>query len=520
MNRKTFISSLGATCKNWNWSWSFVNESEQFIVFGEWDVFALTNESLIFARKWITSSKGRRNPGYPESLGHLDLVENQGYRLFTFPMEMDKERMAEDGPEVIKSIIPRLTEKKLHRRDNQWFAIPLDASTGMNVSRLHFQHYFRRFLADIRRHDGREFRSFKSPGIAFEWEGYKDTLFAVAQRRLKVATWSDDQPGSGEILRHVVDAIEISPTAEQSGNNLLKWGEWGAHNILIEAQKDQALCFTIESLLFDFYTGELSGEEVFEPLTRAIGKQYPLIAYLYFISDCDRYLPIAPERFDGAFKLLNVDLQTSRRCSWENYSLYLETIREIQMLIRTEGFQNTTLLDAHSFVFMFDDPKFRSVDSSLDLSHITESKDQAFESLLPQRPWNDWDALARARKELGDLGEQIALEFEKQRHRSNGHDHLVEETAIVSEDHKLGYDIISRESDGAPRLIEVKTISDHCMPKVFYTSSRQLEVAAGPDSHFYYIVEHARSKNPTVRILKAGDIPNERRLPIVYKVTL
>lgn len=300
----------------------------------------------------------------------------------------------------------------------------------------------------------------------------------------------------------------------------MKWSQYGAHNILIDAQKDKALCFKIESLLFDFYTGELSGKEVFEPLTEAIGGKYPLIAYLFFISDCDHYLPIAPERFDDAFKTLHIDLETSRQCSWENYSLYLETIREIQTLIRAEGFQNTSLLDAHSFTYMFDQPDFRTDEMSLGLPRITESKDHNFESFHPQKNWNDWETLARARKELGDLGEQIALEFEKQKHRSDGQEQFVEETVLVSEDHTLGYDIISREPNGSSRLIEVKTISDHCMPKVFYTSSRQLEVAAGTESHFYYIVEHARSENPTVRILKAKDIPNERREPIVYKITL
>ncbi|MGJ8697765.1 MAG: DUF3883 domain-containing protein [Verrucomicrobiaceae bacterium] len=520
MNRKNFITSLGATCKNWTWSWSFINEAERFIVFGEWDVYAQENESLIFSKEWRLSAKGHRTSGYSQSLDHLNLIENHGYRLFTFPMELDQAGREEHDPASIKSIVPQLEEKKLLQRDNQWFAIPLDTQTQDRLSRFHFQHYFQRFLADVRQHDGREFQSFKNPGIAFEWEGYKETLYAIAQKRLKIATWTDDLPGSGEILRSVVDAIEIKSTAEHSGNNLLKWSQYGTHNILIEAQQDPKLCFTIESLLFDFYTGELNGEDVFDPLVEAIGAKYPLIAYLFFISDCDRYLPIAPEHFDSAFHALNIDLQTSRQCSWENYSRYLKTIQEIQTLIRAEGYQNTSLLDAHSFTYMFDHPKFRTDEDSLDLPQITESKGQTFGATQPQKPWNDWEALAKARKELGDLGEQIALEFEKQRHLANGQEQFIEETTLVSEDHTLGYDIISREPDGSPRLIEVKTISDHCMPKTFYTSSRQLEVASESNSHFYYIVEHARSENPTVRTLKATDIPSDRREPIVYKITL
>lgn len=134
MNRKTFITSLGATCKNWTWSWSFVNEAERFIVFGEWDVYAQENESLIFSRKWQTSAKHRRNPGYTESLEHLDLIENQGYRLFTFPMELDRENRADNAPPVIKSIIPQLEGKQLVQRDNQWFAIALASEAGSKIS--------------------------------------------------------------------------------------------------------------------------------------------------------------------------------------------------------------------------------------------------------------------------------------------------------------------------------------------------------------------------------------------------
>ncbi len=37
MSRKEFIESVDATCKNWQWSWSFINETERFIVFGAWD---------------------------------------------------------------------------------------------------------------------------------------------------------------------------------------------------------------------------------------------------------------------------------------------------------------------------------------------------------------------------------------------------------------------------------------------------------------------------------------------------
>lgn len=50
MSRKKFIESHGATCKNWNWSWSFINDAEKFIIFGAWDVYDDGNMSQILAR--------------------------------------------------------------------------------------------------------------------------------------------------------------------------------------------------------------------------------------------------------------------------------------------------------------------------------------------------------------------------------------------------------------------------------------------------------------------------------------
>ncbi|CFR13236.1 Uncharacterised protein [Yersinia kristensenii] len=37
MSRTDFIKSLGATCKNWTWSWSFIDDVNKKIIFGAWE---------------------------------------------------------------------------------------------------------------------------------------------------------------------------------------------------------------------------------------------------------------------------------------------------------------------------------------------------------------------------------------------------------------------------------------------------------------------------------------------------
>jgi 5-methylcytosine-specific restriction enzyme A len=130
MTRRQFIESHGATCKNWYWSWSFVNESKRLIIFGAWDVEANGRDTKIFSEDWRTNHLGRKNPGYDQSREHLRLIEEDGYRLMTFPMVYSEANEGPDGhgPAKIGEIIEELTEKKLKRVGMNWYATDSNAS--------------------------------------------------------------------------------------------------------------------------------------------------------------------------------------------------------------------------------------------------------------------------------------------------------------------------------------------------------------------------------------------------------
>jgi 5-methylcytosine-specific restriction enzyme A len=121
MSRKQFVLSKGATCKNWGWSWSFVNESEQLVIFGLWDYH--TN-GLILSEDWRKSASGWKNRGYDQALEHIRLIEEEGYRLMTFPMQDADAKRQDDGNGRAKigGFIPVLTEKKLKRVGRSWYA--------------------------------------------------------------------------------------------------------------------------------------------------------------------------------------------------------------------------------------------------------------------------------------------------------------------------------------------------------------------------------------------------------------
>jgi len=124
MNRKQFIESQGATCRNWTWSWSFINEKKKEIIFGAWDVHTEGNTSLILNEDWEYSKKGRKQPAYEQSREHIRLVEEEGYKLKTFTIKYSDANKDEEGngPAKIEGFDPVLTTKTLKKVGNGWYA--------------------------------------------------------------------------------------------------------------------------------------------------------------------------------------------------------------------------------------------------------------------------------------------------------------------------------------------------------------------------------------------------------------
>jgi len=109
MNRKQFMQSIGATCNNWQWSWSFINEAESIIIFGHWDIH---KDGLIFSEEW----KGNASN---QSREHIRLIEEDSFRLATFLMVRGTKK---NGKAYKKRIEPYLTFKKLKNVGTNWYA--------------------------------------------------------------------------------------------------------------------------------------------------------------------------------------------------------------------------------------------------------------------------------------------------------------------------------------------------------------------------------------------------------------
>ncbi|MEA2008394.1 MAG: HNH endonuclease [Chloroflexota bacterium] len=210
-----------------------------------------------------------------------------------------------------------------------------------------FERQFEAFLSFTKEQTGIPFISFVSHPYTEKEEGYKYEVYKEARKALSFQTWEKSDIGSGLIISATIKAIETPKNNLISGQN--RFGKH--HQSLYEAQNNIKKQESIEATLFKLYR-EWKGIESLEELTTIFGKKYSLIAYLFFIKDRSKYLPIAPTFFDRAFELLGANFKTNRHCSWENYSTYLELLGDIKRLLIDALSSEVTLLDAHSFAWI------------------------------------------------------------------------------------------------------------------------------------------------------------------------
>jgi hypothetical protein len=228
------------------------------------------------------------------------------------------------------------------------------------LSVAQFKTQFARFQHLIQIYDkGNPFVSFQE-GIAGAWENYKPRLREHALGVLAPNSWVESAIGSGTILQRTIKAIEIQDGRLNLTNNLVFWqNRFGHanrdHRVLLEAASNSKLRQDLETLLFGLYRKTANEISVFNRLSELTGSKYPLLAYLYFLKDMDRFMPIQPTTFDRAFRSLGIGLTTLRNCSWENYQAFNAALEELQeALVSIAGLSKVRLVDAHSFCWLLE----------------------------------------------------------------------------------------------------------------------------------------------------------------------
>ena len=184
-------------------------------------------------------------------------------------------------------------------------------------------------------------------------EDYKSRIAEAARSALQYEKWEENWIGSGKIAKCATKAMGAA-------GNLVFISQQLSFKRKINPESMECVP-NAEQVLYDIYRGD-NEQEAFEHAIDIFGAKYSVIAFLFFIKDDTRYLPISPENFDLSFKDLGIDFSTSRQCSWNNYNCFIDIIREIQGImddvLPLSG--RSRLIDAHSFVWIINETKYRA----------------------------------------------------------------------------------------------------------------------------------------------------------------
>ena len=235
------------------------------------------------------------------------------------------------------------------------FAAPKSATA---TGPTNFSASFAQFQELVTLKSGEPFSAFDE-GLIAAWESYKPRVRAYALELLGAETWTEDQIGSGDILEHVIAAIEIQATHGDRTNNMVFWqNRYGHaqrdHRALLEARNVPAARREFEQLIFDLYRTDRKEGAIFDRLKILSDSKYPLLAYLFFLKDMDRFMPIQPTGFDRVFNEMGIEFSTLRNCSWDNYKTFNAILDDLRSQIADiAGLSNVRLIDAHSFCWLF-----------------------------------------------------------------------------------------------------------------------------------------------------------------------
>jgi 5-methylcytosine-specific restriction protein A len=216
----------------------------------------------------------------------------------------------------------------------------------MTVTTEILDRLFNDFANFVSTADNKPFTDFKTSGFIDKAENYKYSVYDEARENLGQKWWKPEDIGTGKIQQAVSSAIKtrVNHSFQMVDNNLV---DWRKKDDFAKTSKNKNL----ETTLFNFYKSKISDQQAFETFIDE-KLSYQFIAYLFFIKDRNRFMPISQSKFDEIFELIGLpSFKTSHNLSWDNYSTYLDIIKQVRDFLKTKD-KNVTLLDAHSFLWI------------------------------------------------------------------------------------------------------------------------------------------------------------------------
>lgn len=364
--------------------------------------------------------------------------------------------------------------------------------------------YYKAFVDYLEQQCDCDFESFSTDPFIEREENYKYRVHTQALEKLSHQDWQESDIGSGKILNCVIDAIEVKDNNLIQLNLGSRFGdERRYHQVLIEAKKQPNLTKQWEELFYDFFVTYIEDGAAFEKFIEFAGRKYVFIAYLFFLKDWSRYLPIAPDTFDAAFVMVGTDFKTSRHCSWENYLTYNRLIAEVRDFLATQLTTEVRLLDAHSFLWIIArPPKLTIVDKEVEYIEYHPKAPPAIPSDLVG-PIGTVDYLKKHEQQIiiGRSAEDHVLLNEQIRLRKLGRYNLANQVERVADNPLLGFDIRSFELDGTERQIEVKVVRSWGKTKTFFLTENERKKSQTLPNYYLYLVGDLGKDSPEIWVV-------------------
>ncbi|MDB6151881.1 MAG: hypothetical protein JWL90_334 [Chthoniobacteraceae bacterium] len=362
------------------------------------------------------------------------------------------------------------------------------------------------------------------------WEGYKQGVYHKAKELLAARRWNVRSFGTGDILAAVINAIEIKDWNGER-NNLVEWERKGrppesvTHFKLLEAVQSAPARRAADEALYRMYAKQADPAECFAELTTLFGAHYDLIAYLFFLRDWNKYMPVRPTVFPQAFEIFGVPLTMRSRCSWENYQEYLSRLREVLRHLRELELPGVvSLLDAHSFCWML---------VKLPPARSKNERQAAVQPLMPEAgelpspakgnsgfTQAELDEALREQRRLGTEAQLLVLNAEQARLRKQGQRELAEKVTDVSDNTSLGYDIESFTNEGQPKRIEVKATAHRGGDLRFFLSENERRCSQDLEGYTFALVTGVRTTAPRIYEFHGRELPKKSLHPVNFEVRL
>lgn len=189
-------------------------------------------------------------------------------------------------------------------------------------------------------------------GIIAEQEGFKQNLIEESKSKLLSMPWNEQGIiGSRRIYSVAGELLSMCPHKDASKPQILVDARDVSNFYL--ANHSQKVLSRIEEALRLLYTGN-DDERAFNMLSASLpdrGK-YALITYFFFLKDSSKYQVVRPNNFANRFAMIGAPTKCTKVCSWENYQTFLSVLREVKDYLSECLYEEISLTDAHSFVWM------------------------------------------------------------------------------------------------------------------------------------------------------------------------